>query len=368
MERNRTTATIPEQVQESVKDVARPRREVKPQDLYPSGSTMVNLACTDNTRGAFELGTIQTLPGSSTSGKSMLAETALAEGVNDVRFDDYSFYRDDAEAAYNFDTRFLFGDNVEDSVEEPPQGLSNTVQQFQTNILLAGKKGPFIYVLDTLDALTSDEELEKEMRKALAAAKSEEAAKKIAGSYGMEKAKILGKVLRMVNQSLKETRSLLIIVQQLRQNTNATAFSNPWTTSGGEAPFFYSSHQVWLNKTGTHKLNELKVGTKVEAKITKNKLNGKLREVAFDIWYDYGVDDIRSMIDFLIKLGVWKKSSGGVLDAPDIGVKGSYPLDGTGEVMDMIVTSGKLPDLKRLAGQVWREREESVRLNRIPRF
>ena len=367
MERNNPPKSVAEQVQESVKDCARPKKEVKPQDLYPSGSTMVNLACSDNYRGAFKLGTIVTLPGSSTSGKSMQGETALAEGINDKRFDDYDFFRDDAEAAYNFDTRYLWGDKVADTVKKPPLGLSNTVQMFQANMLIVTKKGPCIYLLDTLDSLSSDEELEKEMRRALAMAKSEEAAKKIAGSFGMEKAKILGQVLRMIKQELEKSRSLLIIVQQLRQNTNAVMFGSPYTTSGGEAPFFYSFHQLWLNKTGTLKLNDLKVGTQVEAKITKNKLNGKLREVTFNIWYDYGIDDIRSMVDFLLKMKVWEKN-GQNLDATDIGVSGSYLVNGTGDFMDKVVLAGKLPDLKKLVGQVWVEREESVRLNRIPRF
>ena len=369
MQRNKvpSPSQVAGQVQESVKTVIRGKKEIKSQDLYPSGSTMVNLACSDNYRGAFELGKIITFPGSSASGKSILAESALAEGIYDKRFDKYSFIRDDAEAAYSFDTAYLFGEKVGETVIEPPLGLSGTVQQFEANILTAIKKGPCVYVLDSLDSLSSDEELEKEMRKALAAAKSEEAAKKIAGSYGMEKAKILGRILRMINQELERARSLLFIVQQIRQNTNALPFSNPWTTSGGEAPFFYSHHQVWLNKTGTLKLNELKVGTKVQAKITKNKLNGKLREVDFDIWYDYGIDDIRSMIDFLVKMKVWEKD-GGNLNATDLGIRGTYPLNGTGDLMDKIVSSGKLPDLKKLVGQVWCKREENARLSRIPRF
>ena len=361
---------VAEEVQEASREEApqRKSKEVRPQDLYHTGSTLVNLACSGHWRGGFKLGTIVTMPGTSQSGKSILAETALAEGINDARFKDYDFVRDDAESCYNFDTSYLFGEGVAERVIEPPLGTSNTIQDFKANMLTVMRKGPCIYLLDSLDGLSSDEELEKEMRKALAQAKSKEAADKIAGSYGMEKAKIIGQILRMVNIELEKTRSLLIMTQQVRQNTSAGPFAKPYTTSGGEAPFFWSFHQVWLNKVGTLKLNELKVGTQVKAEVTKNKFSGKLRDVRFNIWYDYGVDDIRSMIDFLLDQGVWSKGGKSVVDAEELGVSGSCLADGRGTLMDAIADEGKVNDLKKLVAKAWNDREESVKLNRTPRF
>lgn len=368
-----TVPSIAEQVQEASHNTEiREKADVRPQDLYPTGSTMLNLACADNARGGFKLGTIVTTPGSSSSGKSMLGETALAEGVNDPRFDKYEFIRDDAEAAYSFDTRYLFGDKVADRVTEPENGCSNTIQQFEANILYTTKKlnKPVIYLLDSLDSLSSDEELEKEMKKALAMAKDPETAAKIAGSYGTEKAKIMGQVLRMVNQELERTRSLLIIVQQIRQNINASPFSSPWRTSGGEAPFFYSQHQVWLNKTGTIKSRGRKIGTQVKADVKKNKLNGKLRAVEFDIFYDLGIDDIGSMVDFMLAEGFWKKK-GQTVYAEGLGIEGTRPASrdvDAGSLVAQIEEQNLEHKLKVLVAQAWKEIEESLRLRRKPRF
>jgi len=367
-----SVSSIAEQVVEAVNAPAvRQKKEVNPRNLYPTGSTLLNLACSDRARGGFDLGTIVTMPGSSSSGKTMLAVTALADGINDARFSDYSFIYDDAEAALNFDLPYLFGEKVAERIEAPANGNSDTIQAFSSNILntIRNKGKSCIYVLDSLDSLSSDEELEKEMRKALAMAKSEEAAKKIAGSYGTEKAKILGQTLRMVNQELEKTKSLLIIIQQIRQKLNAVAFSSPWTTSGGEAPFFYSSHQIWLNKTGTIKAKDRKIGTRVKAEVKKNKLTGKLRDCAFDIFYDYGVDNLGSMVDWMVSEGVWKKSGQNIF-AEGLGIEGNRPATtgATGTLIEKIEEQGLEQKLTKLVAEAWNDIEDSLRLDRKPRY
>jgi hypothetical protein len=37
-------------------------------------------------------------------------------------------------------------------------------------------------------------------------------------------------------------------------------------------------------------------------------LKGWVRDIDFSIYYDYGIDDIGSMIDWMIKNGFWKKT------------------------------------------------------------
>ena len=290
----------------------REKKAVNPQSLFPTGSTLLNLCCSGTTRGGYVLGGIVTTPGGSSAGKSILAMSSMAEGIYDPRFDKYQFVRDDAEVADNFDTDYLFGEEFAKRVGKPPLGYSNTIEDFKHNVLTLTKKtaknknpSPVIYCLDSLDSLTSTAELEKEMKKALAAAKSKAAVDAIKGSYGTEKAKIIGEVLRMINQEMEQTRSLLVIVQQLRQKIGAMPGQTPWCTSGGEAPFFYSHHQVWLTKVGLIKEAGLKIGNQVKADVRKNKLTGILRDCQFNIFSDYGVDDIGSMVDWLVGNGFW---------------------------------------------------------------
>lgn len=359
-------AEIAEQVERKVhRKAAEPtKKRYKTEELAPTGLTLLNLACSENPFGGYALGGIVTIPGASSSGKTFLALTSLAEAALLSRFDKYQLIHDDAEERRAFDLPFLFGKEIASRIVDPPNGISPGIQQFEANVLSLAKAGtPFIYILDSFDSLTSDEELEKEMRKALAMAKSEEAAKKIAGSYGTEKAKIAGQTLRIINNKLKESNSILIILQQLRQKLNAPPFSDPYCTAGGEAPFFYSNHQIRMYKGKDIKRSKLVVGSEAIAKLKKNSITGKLREASFSIYTDYGVDDIGSCVNFLIDEDYWKKN-GRNIKAPELEWNGNYAefLSAIGEQEDMY------KELVRTVARYWRERERKVETKRPSKY
>lgn len=339
-------------------------RELDESMLVPTGSTLLNLACSDNPYGGYGLGKIVTLPGSSSGGKTLLTLTTFAEAARCKRLDGYHFIFDDVEASLEFDTEYLFGSRMASRMSVPPNGSSNTIQNFKANILQLNKdKKSYIYCLDSFDSLTSDEEVDKEMRKALAMAKSEEAAKQIAGSYGAEKAKIAGQTLRMITSELKKTNSLLIIIQQLRQNMGGGPFSPKYVTSGGEAPFFYSTHQVWLTRLEKIKEKERKVGSRVKAEVRKNKLTGKERSVEFDVYYDYGVDDIGSCIDFLLYEEFWLKKTGGFIIASDLDL-----CERRTDLIRKIEADGLQPKLIEATAAAWRKIEKSIESKRSPKY
>jgi len=364
----RTTAPdLASQVRE-VSEEALPeriRRQLDEADMAPTGATMLNLACSDNPWAGYELGGLVTTPGASGAGKTIVALSCLAECHMLPRFDKYELILDDAEQRLAFDLNYLFGESVANRIVSPRLGNSSTIQNFKANLMTLKKENrQCVYVLDSFDSLASEEELEKEMRKALAMAKSEEAAKKIAGSYGMEKAKIAGEVLRMINDYLKESLSLLIIIQQRRQKHDAGPFGEKFTTSGGEAPFYYSNHQPWFTKMETLKDKGLEIGTHTKAKLKKNSITGKLRECEFDIYNDYGIDDINSIIDWMLKEEFWKKKSGThSIDATDLGLL--LPRD---RLVEAIEQDRMEPDLIKAVGECWLIREEEVKLKRKPKY
>jgi hypothetical protein len=183
----------------------------------------------------------------------------------------------------------------------------------------------------------------------------------------MEKAKGMHELLRMMKSEVEKSGSLLVIVQQLKQNTQATT---PWSpksiTTGGEAPFYYSSHQIWLNKGQSDpklKQRGRRIGSPTIAKVTKNKLTGKLREVGFNIYYDYGLDDITSCVEFMIEEGFWKKDKG-VFHIPDF--------DATFSSKDEIITAIEQNKwqrrMKRAVGAAWNGIEESIRVRRVQKY
>ena len=374
MERRRRPKKLSEQVEESASKKIE-RKKIDTSILIPSGSTMLNLACTDSPFGAFALGRIVTLPGGSASGKTMLMLTMLAECANNKRFDDYNLIYDDGEETCDgFDIKYLFGNKLENRIIAPQYDAnieplhSETIQNFKANILSKVKnKESFIYILDSLDSLTSDEELKKEYMQALVKAKDPEAVNELKGSYKTEKAKAIGETLRMINNKIKYTKSALFIVQQERANIGTT-FGSKKTTSGGMAPFFYSTHQVWLNLkapiTKEVKKQNRKIGHKIKISVKKNKITGKLRTIEFDIYYDYGLDDIASCIDFLTSTGHWKKS-GQTIVAFELEIL----LNGTkSTLIRKIEEKGLQKELQKITGEVWLKIEESLRLNRAKRF
>lgn len=367
---------LSQQVEESSKKKVE-RSEIDTSILIPSGCTLLNCACSDNPLGAFVLGRIATLPGGSVGGKTMLALTMMAEAVANSRFDNYDLIYDDGEEALAIDIAYLFG-NVggelkqrlkppayDEDAEEPVP--SETIQDFKGHILKRCKEAnkPFIYVLDSLDALTTDEEIEKEYKKAIARATSEAAVKELKGSYKTEKAKHIGEALRMINGDLKRTKSALFIVQQTRAKIGAT-FGRQTTTSGGLAPFYYSFHQVWFTKIGAIPKTiggiKTKIGSRTFAEVTKNKLNGKRREIEFDIYDDYGIDDVACSVDFLIKAKHWDKKKETII-AHDLNMEGGRP-----KLIQKIENEQAEKELQKIVGEAWNNIEEKLRLGRSRNF
>ena len=354
------------QVQASVEEKEEKRKKIL---LIPSGSTLLNCACSGSPYGAYKAGTIVTLPGASASGKTMLLFTMFAEMCAFNKFKDYRFIYDDAEEALAINIRLLFGADAHERIESPSytkEGdpvYSQTIQDFQNNILLQIKKGKsFVYALDSLDALSSDEEMEREYKKAILSIKNPEQLKELKGSYHTEKAKIIGQCLRMIRGKLKNTKSLLIIVQQERANIGGGMFQKETITSGGKAPFYYSSHQVWMKRIKSLKKNEKKIGNRVKAIVTKNKLTGKERSAEFDIYDDYGVDDIGSQIDFLLQEGNWSKN-GTKIDTVGLNISGTRV-----EIISHIEKEGRQKELKKITGETWGQIESRLKLNRKPKY
>lgn len=344
----------------------RPNENLKALPRIPSSSTLLNLACSEDTDSAWAVGGMINIVGDSSSGKSILALSCLAECCHHPDFKDYRIIYDDAENASAFDLSYLFGATLERKIESPEydeNGLplpSQFIEDFHCNIMDALEQGdPFIYVIDSFDALDTEMDAEKieEMRKA------RKKKKKIAGSYGMSKAKKASELFRNICSHLKKTKSVLIVISQTRDNINPMSFEKK-TRSGGNALRFFALHEIWLGKGQALKGKGQKhiIGHQVVAKIKKNKLTGKVRTVTLFVYYDYGVDDISANIDFLVKEGAWKQG-GSSVKAPNLG------LTGLRKTVIRDIENRKLePKVRAEVGTLWHEIEEQLKLNRKPKY
>jgi recombination protein RecA len=119
------------------------------------------------------------------------------------------------------------------------------------------------------------------------------------GSYNMERAKSMSGGFRKWLKHLGRTDTTVVAVDHIRKKLGVV-FGPDWTTSGGLAMQQYASTRIFLAHAGAIKnKNDIEIGIWVRAKCVKNKLAPPFREVRFAVLFDYGVDDIRSNLEWL---------------------------------------------------------------------
>lgn len=344
----------------------------KPADPEPTlylstGSTLLNLAISNRAaNGGFRVGSYYLFVGDSSSGKSWLTMTCMAEACIDKRFADYRLVHDNPEDGTLMDVRRYFG-KLEDRLEQPPNGTSQTVEEFYDNLnacLAAGK--PFVYVLDSMDVLETEPDLQKkaEHKKARHKARTEGRTVEVAGSFGTAKSKLNSNSLRTVIPRLKKLGAVLIIITQTRDKIGQmpVLLGDGKTRGGGHALKFYATVELWTSVAGKVKKRVLDkdrtVGITSQVQTKKNRITGREVKVKLPILYHSGLDDVGSMVDFLVEEGHWKKASG--ISADEFQVKGSR---------EQVVAAVEALDdgvyrLRKLTARVWRQIEEQSKLTR----
>lgn len=321
--------------------------------LIPTGSTLLNLALSDTKEGGFSPGTVVNIVGDSSAGKTFLLWTLYAEAVRHLVFKNYRLMYDEPEAAFFMKAEKLFGVRP-GRVEMDEANRSETVQDWYRKLVgYMDENRPFIYGLDSFDSLSSSEE--KELEEKLLKTGDE------GGSYQMEKPRLAGRILRRVASRIEKTNSLVIVVSQTRDNIGVT-FGEKKKRSGGNALRFYSTHEVWLSVKNHEKRKEREVGVNVIAKVKKNKLTGKLRMVEFPIYFDYGVDDIGSCIDFLLTEGVWTRSGN------KINTGGTFTDTRRDLLISQIEENFSENKLQSLVETTWKGIESSIESGRKPKY
>lgn len=305
----------------------------RPAEITPpalsSGSTVLNMHMTGTITGGYRAGKYYAIIGDSSAGKTWLCFTAFAEAKLSEHFKDYRLIYDSVEDGADMDVQKYFGTAVMESLE-PPAGtredpiFSHTAEDFQDNLDNAIKDGrPFIYVLDSIDGLTTLDDVSKYEEQKAARVKGKETS----GSYGMSKAKRLKSILREATSTkgLRKSGSILIVLCQTI-DTIGFGFESK-DRAGGNAITFFATIDMWLSikKTLKKKVKEKDrpIGVETQVLIKKNRITGKKYEkLSLTIYHSLGIDDVGGSVDYLIEEGYWKKSGNGYR-AEGLGIVGT---------------------------------------------
>jgi recombination protein RecA len=194
----------------------------------------------------------------------------------------------DAEHALDPEYARKIGVKIEDLLISQPDSGEQALQIVET-LIRSGEVD--VVVIDSVAALTPKAEIAGEM-----------------GEFqiGLQ-ARLMSSALRKLSAIVAKTKTCVIFLNQIRMKIGVM-FGNPETTPGGLALKFYSSVRIELRRVAQIKHGDQITGSRVRAKIVKNKVAAPFRTCEVDIYYNEGISYEADLVNAGQREGVVTKA------------------------------------------------------------
>lgn len=194
----------------------------------------------------------------------------------------------DAEHAFDSSYAKIVGVNLEDLFISQPDTGEQALEIAET---LVRSNAVDLIVIDSVAALTPRAEIEGDM----------------GDSHMGLQARLMSQALRKLTAAISKSKTCVIFINQIRMKIGVM-FGSPETTTGGRALKFYSSVRIDLRRIESLKKQDQFIGSRIRAKVVKNKVAPPFRDGEFEILFSEGISRIGGIIDLGVKLEVINKS------------------------------------------------------------
>jgi recombination protein RecA len=252
-------------------------------DVIPTGSLALDIALGV---GGIPRGRVTEIYGPESTGKSTVALSVMAQAQAAGGMAAYI----DVEHAMDPGYAEGIGIKVEELLISQPDTGEQALEICEA---LVRSNAVDIVVVDSVAALVPRAEIEGDMGDA---------------HVGLQ-ARLMSQALRKLTHAISSSRTSVIFINQLREKVGIV-FGNPEVTPGGRALKFYASVRIELRRVETLKQGTTVIGSRVKARIVKNKVAPPFHLAEFDIIVagrTIGISREGDILDLGVEAGLIRK-------------------------------------------------------------